>query len=273
MKMKTIAVLSALMTVILSGCGTGDNKEDASSAVQSKSVDTAVSSEVLEVTESAVETEESTVDIPEEQFTESVEDLALFTDKRDIKIGVDDSEVIFVARDIIDEQKVELIDADTAQVVGVMLDNGEFEKSGDDIMGDAWYSLRYKLDDTFPTDPDVSEDRKYRFYARYIDGTIEHRTNTAEIIVYESFTDKELEKMDSARNKINELQVSEDFKAMDTNGKKEKMLECLRQLEDEGIVDKGSIHASDDSVTYSSCEIPVVVMLEPMPWQVDSRYR
>ena len=62
MKMKTIAVLSALMTVILSGCGTGDNKEDASSAVQSKSVDTAVSSEVLEVTESAVETEESYYD-------------------------------------------------------------------------------------------------------------------------------------------------------------------------------------------------------------------
>ena len=275
MKIKTIAVMSALMIAMLSGCGTGDKKVDTSSAAESKAYESEISSEVKEVTESTVETEESTLDVIEEQFAESVVDLTLSTDKREIKIGDDDSEVIFVARDIMESHTVELIDADTGKVVGEMLDDAEFEKSGDDIMGDAWYSLRYKLDDTFPTDPDVSEDRKYHFYARYIDGETEHCSDEVEITVYESFTDKELEKMEEARNRLKELRESEEYKALDDEEQKEKLLERLHKLEAEGIIDKDGIHTNieENSITYYSCGIPVVIMLEPMPWEKDGGLR
>jgi hypothetical protein len=277
MNIKTLALLSALTITLFSGCSKSENDSngDNTSSEDSKVTVSDTQGSVEEKLESTVETQEESSKATEEIFTESVEDLYLAVDKKEIKIGEDDSEVIFVARDIIEPQKVQLIDADTGEVVGEMLDDAEFEKSGDDISGDCWYSLRYKLDDTFPTDPDVSEDRKYHFYARYIDGETEHRSDVVEITVYEGFTDKELEKMEEARNRLKELRESEEYKALDDEEQKEKILECLHELEAEGIVDKDGIHMNteENRITYYSCGIPVIIMLDPMPWEQDGGLR
>ena len=63
------------------------------------------------------------------------------------------------------------------------------------------------------------------------------------------------------------MMVTEEYKNLDTAGKKDKLVEFLHELEDEGLVDKDSIYANDENVTYSCCDIPSIIMLEPMPWE------
>ena len=265
------AVLSALLLSSCSSDNDNSNKDTPSTAPETTAVqqeDKASSTEAsADAPESDAEEPPVKIEKKKPQIDESVTDLYLSVDKRQICIGEDDPEIIFVARDIEEKHEVELVDEDTGEVVAQMLDDAEFEISGDDIMGDCWYSVRYKVDDTYPTDPDVSEDREYRYYARFIDGTTEHRSKAVEIEVYETFTDSELDKMQEADDKIKELMNSDGFSELELEEKKEKLLTLLHELEEKGIVDKGSIYDIDDHVAYSSCGIPSHIILSPMPWQ------
>jgi hypothetical protein len=259
MKTRVIMVLVLLLlSALISGCGSNGSKNTESSEEKTSS-----SSSVNTESDTEAESAETNEDIPDSISDTAIEDLNLFADKKEICIGKDDNEVIFVAGDISEPYKVELVNADTDETVGEMLDDAEFERSGDDIMGDARYSLRYKVDDTFPTEPDVSEDRTYRFYARYTDGNTVHRSNTAEVFVYETFTDKELETMDTVDSQIEELVGSDDYLMLDTEGRKEKVTALLEELIEQGLVDKGSIASTEDIISYSVGGVSSGVMLRP----------
>lgn len=266
-----LAVLTLLGTAaFLTSCGK-PAEEDASHKETASSAVTIVSEEKAESTVSAEEPSseepssaaEDTSSASEAVFENSVQDLFLSADNREICIGEDDNEVIFVARDIIEPQEVELIDEDTGKAVGTMLDDADFEHSGDDIMGDAWYSLRYRVDDTFPKDPDVSEDKEYHFYARYIEDGTEHRSDTLKITVFETFTDAELDRMESVRNAVADVMKSDGFSELDIEGRKEKVIAALSELEEQGLVDKGSIMANNDMISYSVNGITSGVMVKP----------
>lgn len=260
-----VAIISFLSIAVMGGCGTsgvGVSDTAVSSAAQTEVSDVAEITESSAAEEVSSKTEESSA-VEEELFTDSVEDLGLSVDKKDICIGKDDNEIIFVVRDIIEPHKVELVDEDTGTVVGEMLDDADFEHSGDDIMGDAWYSLRYRVDDTFPTDPDISEDREYHYYARYIEDSKEHRSNTVKIFVYENFTDSELDVMQTVNDKISEVMDSEEYDELDIEEKKERVLTVLDGLEEQGLIDKGSVYSNDDMISYSVGGISSGIMLKP----------
>lgn len=261
MKKRFFSLISVVLAaaVVFGGCGEND-ADDSSSAVSSAET-TSAQTEAPAETSEAEESSEPETDEPE--ITDSVTDLFMAVNKDSVCIGEEDNEIIFVARDILIDAVVELVDADTGEVVGIMLDDADFPNSGDDIKGDAWYSLRYRVDVDFPTDPDVSEDRDYHYYARYIDGTTEHRSDVTEIFVYESFTDKELDEMETVDNSIQELMQSEGYEDLSIDEKREKMVALLEELEAEGLIDEGSIYPYGDNISFTYCGgVGSVVMLK-----------
>lgn len=254
---------AALILALLAGCGA--KEIDDSSSAESKAETTSSKADTAESESEASEADVSSVaETDEVQITESVTDLTLAVDKDSVCIDTDDNEIIFIARDILDDTSVELIDADTGDVIGTMLDDADFEHSGDDIKGDGWYSLRHRVDVDFPTDPDVSEDRDYHYYARYIDGTTEHRSQEVEIFVYESFTDKELDNMQTVDNSIQELMKEEGYGDLSIDEKREKVVALLKEFEADGLIDKGSIYPYGDNISFTYCDgVGSVVMLKP----------
>ncbi len=245
-----VFIVSLVLSTVITGCS--DN------SVRS---DTSEKKTLSEISSNA--DPESISDSAEDLQVKSVVDISLYVDKREILIGEDDSEVVFLAKDIVGSHKVELINADTGCSGGEMLDNGDFSGSGDEIKGDAGYSIRFRVDDTFPSDPEVSEDMTYHYYARYMDGDIEHRSETVDIFVCERFSDKELASMDTVDSQIESLLDDEEYKMLDTDGRKEKVINLLKEFEKQGLVDKGSILSSDDIVSYSVGGMSSGIMVKP----------
>lgn len=259
MKKVYILILTALVAAAgASGCGAKEGGD--SSAASSKAETTAQTSAVSTAAEEGSSPEESSAS--ETEISESIHDLFLVPDHNTVRIGEDSNEVIFVARDIPIDAEVELVDGDTGEVVGKMLDDADLENSGDEIKGDGWYSLRYKVDIDFPSDPDVSEDRRYHYHARYVDDTIEHRSDDVEIFVYESFTEKELDTMETVDNAVHELMQSDGYKAMGDEEKRDELIALLTSLQEEGLIDKDGINEDGDFISYSINGLPTFIMLK-----------
>lgn len=63
--------------------------------------------------------------------------------------------------------------------------------------------------------------------------------------------DEWIHKMSAAENRIQELCTSDEYKNSDTDGKRKQALELLNKLTDEGLIKKGSVYDSGDTISYT----------------------
>lgn len=234
-------------------------------------------------------TDPETISIPEtEQTTEAAKsetkpvsasdnevkyDIFLRANKADIRVGTDDAEIIWYAEIPVDcePEKVQLVDADTGEVVSELFDEADYEKYGDTIKGDSVYNCRFTVNTDIDTDPDVSEDRYYHYYACFTENGIIHCSETIEIWVWEPFTDKELYDMEAADTAISEFMASDVFSGLSTEEKSEQMLSLLLELSEKGtsdrpysLIDADSIYADGDMISFQyACGVGGGVKLTP----------
>ena len=181
-------------------------------------------------------------------------DVELTLDPKELVLGQDAGRVF--VRAVPDAsnspETVELIDADTDEVVLTLYDDNDYNAHGDNIQGDGWYCNFYTVED-FSTDPDVSEERQFRFYAQFEADGVLHRSDTAELFVTEPFTDKELADRERVDNAVSELMQSEEWQNADTKSRRALACELLRGLADEGLVtfdEKAAMEDDYDTVSY-----------------------
>lgn len=186
-------------------------------------------------------------------------DIRLWATRHEINAETDEGdetcsrgEVIFNAEVPADcePQTVKLINYETGETVSEMRDIADFANYGDSLMGDGVYCCRYTFDLDFGTDPDVSEEMTCLFYAEFYDNNGTHISDTIEVMLYEPFSDKELEAMVEVDNAIDELLQSAEYKQMSDSEKFDAVFELLRGLADRGLIRAESIFSDGGMVTF-----------------------
>lgn len=296
--MKKISLTVIAAALLLAGCGDIETdtaaKQTEKAAAETTTVTTTVTTaepvketeRETTVTEEATVTEErtavsttlpdyvtDTVTREQNASAEVFTDIDLWSDKRELGTDDESSEVIWSANIPVEcsPETVLLIDADTEEVAAVLNDIADYEKFGGDIMGDGVYNCRFTVDTDIDETPDTSERKTYSWYAEFADDKGIHRSEPAEITVYEPFTDKELADVKAVSDEIHKLMKDKEFKKLDLEGKCEKMTALLEKLATEGteerpypLIIKESIYAGRDTVSYKhNCGIGSAVMLKP----------
>ena len=197
-------------------------------------------------------------------------DIFLRASQSEILIGEDDNEVIWYAEVPVDcnPESVALIDQNTGEKVADLYDLADYEKYGDTIQGDAVYNCRFKVNVDIDTNPDVSEEAYYYYYAEFVDEKGIHRSEPFQIWVLEQFTDKELNDMQVVDDAISEMLNSNDFQKLAINERVQFAEKRLRELESQGFIKQGSIYIDDMNISFEySCGINGGMM----PYQFDER--
>lgn len=247
---KILPVLSAVL--MLTGCGY------------------TVESSIEEATENLSSTEELTETVPEKYTI--LYDIQLRSSQTEFLIDQDDHEIIWYAEIPVDYQPdiVNLVDADTGEVVAELRDEADYEKYGDTIKGDSVYNCRFLVDTDIDTDPDVSEDKYYHYYAEFIEGHAQHRSETVDIWVVEQFTDKELDDMEAVDNAIFALRQSTEYQNSSDTEKHDLVISLLKELAETGTPDRPysliipeSIHDDESTISFLyACDVGGGVMLK-----------
>ena len=187
--------------------------------------------------------------IPADPDADAAIDIHLSASKDEL-LTDEDPEIIWSAMLPVecDPESVGLIDADTGVTVATLNDIADYKKYGGDIMGDGVYNCRFVVDTDINTDDDVSEQRKYHYYAEFSDEHGLHRSDAVEIAVYEPFTDKELEDMEAVDNVISDLLNDDDFKAQEKCVRMQRALDTLHTLSAEGTPERPYPLIIDDSI-------------------------
>ena len=182
-----------------------------------------------------------------------ITDVELTLDKNEILIGQEDPEIVVraVPAPECSPASVELRDTDTGELLCLLVDDCDYEAHGDDIKGDGWYCNRYRVPTDFGTDPDVSEDKTFRFYAQFVENDVLHRSESVELTVYEPWTDKELDDRQKVDDATKALMETDEWKQADIDTRRRLAVECLQKLADEGLVVPESICESEDMVSWS----------------------
>ena len=141
---KRIITAALLCCAVLGGCSDETSNDSTVQTTALTTAETTVQTQASSA-ETSAKAESSKPEADSSDEKTIVTDLSLLTDDADFIADEEETEFIFIARDIPGKQNVELVDADTDEVVGKMLDDADFEHSGDDIMGDARYSIRYNI--------------------------------------------------------------------------------------------------------------------------------
>ncbi|MBO5560028.1 MAG: hypothetical protein J6A07_00085 [Firmicutes bacterium] len=267
-------IFTIAVAAFLSACGNAvsDSKGGSTEAGSEKGVEVS-SKEVFEsISESVSESVSETAETSEITMPEGTKDINLRTDRNEILINSDGSEVIFYAEVPADTapEKVLLIDADTGRQAAELFDEADYEKYGDTIKGDSVYNCRFSVDTDINTDPEVSEDKRYHYYAMFEDEKGVHLSEPVEIWVLEQFTDSELSDMEEVDKVLAGMTNSDEFKALDTAQKQERAVEVLTELAEKGtqarphsLIIKQSIASTDDVVSFQyACGVNGGVMLK-----------
>lgn len=267
---RIISMLSALL--LLSGCGYSE--ADRGEQTYENVTDPLPHEENIEITEATSLTEAvSEAEQLSVREGETLYDIHLRVSSSELLVGEDDDEVIWYAEVPADcePEKVMLIDADTGEIAAELFDEADFEKYGDTIKGDAVYNCRFTVNMDIDTDPDVSEERYYHYYARFEENGTIHCSETTEIWVLEPFSDKELYDMEAVDDAISELMDSEEFEQMSVKEKAAQAKALLVKLSKEGTPDRpyslviaNSIYVDGDMISFSySCGVDGGIMLTP----------
>lgn len=135
---------------------------------------------------------------------------------------------------------VELVDADTDEVIATMLGDGDFENSGDDLDNDCTWCTKLNFENMGAGE--------YSYYARITDenGDV-YKTQTLSVVVFD-VTTADILKDSEANQRISNLQDSEAFKSASLNERKSMAEELLNDLVIEGYIKEGSIDYLDEGL-------------------------
>ena len=150
-------------------------------------------------------------------------------------------DVIFSATCIkYDGNNVELVDTETNEVISTMLDDGDFENSGDDLDNDGTWCTKLNFDGKGAGE--------YSYYARITDenGNI-YKTKTLSVVIFDTTTE-DMMKDAEANQKIADLQNSDEFKSASLEERKIMAEKLLNSLVDEGYINDGSIEYPQDGL-------------------------
>ena len=147
-----------------------------------------------------------------------------------------DKKVIFTATCLkYSGSDVELIDAKTNEVVAKMLDDGNFDVSGDDLENDRTWSAVLSFENATVG--------SYSYYARLTDadGTVS-TTKTFSVVIYDAVSDADAERMAEIAQKVGVLSSDTAFQNADQETRKQMADALFDQLIAEGYVKENSVN-------------------------------
>ena len=158
-----------------------------------------------------------------------------------------DKKVIFTATCLkYSGSDVELVDAKTNEVVAKMLDDGNFDVSGDDLENDRTWSAVLSFENAAVG--------SYSYYARLTDadGTVS-TTKTFSVVIYDAVSDAE--RMAEIAQKVGALSSNTTFQNADQETRKQMADALFEQLIAEGYVKENSVNYDEEKHCYAyQCE-------------------
>lgn len=158
-----------------------------------------------------------------------------------------DKKVIFTATCLkYSGSDVELVDAKTNEVVAKMLDDGNFDVSGDDLENDRTWSAVLSFENAAVG--------SYSYYARLTDadGTVS-TTKTFSVVIYDAVSDAE--RMAEIAQKVGALSSDTTFQNADQETRKQMADALFEQLIAEGYVKENSVNYDEEKHCYAyQCE-------------------
>lgn len=160
-----------------------------------------------------------------------------------------DKKVIFTATCLkYSGSDVELVDAKTNEVVAKMLDDGNFDVSGDDLENDRTWSAVLSFENAAVG--------SYSYYARLTDadGTVS-TTKTFSVVIYDAVSDADAERMAEIAQKVGALSSDTAFQNADQETRKQMADALFDQLIAEGYVKENSVNYDEEKHCYAyQCE-------------------
>lgn len=160
-----------------------------------------------------------------------------------------DKKVIFTATCLkYSGSDVELVDAKTNEVVAKMLDDGNFDVSGDDLENDRTWSAVLSFENAAVG--------SYSYYARLTDadGTVS-TTKTFSVVIYDAVSDADAERMAEIAQKVGVLSSDTTFQNADQETRKQMADALFEQLIAEGYVKENSVNYDAEKHWYAyQCE-------------------
>lgn len=160
-----------------------------------------------------------------------------------------DKKVIFTATCLkYSGSDVELVDAKTNEVVAKMLDDGNFDVSGDDLENDRTWSAVLSFENAAVG--------SYSYYARLTDadGTVS-TTKTFSVVIYDAVSDADAERMAEIAQKVGALSSDAAFQNADQETRKQMADALFDQLIAEGYVKENSVNYDAEKHCYAyQCE-------------------
>ena len=160
-----------------------------------------------------------------------------------------DKKVIFTATCLkYSGSDVELVDAKTNEVVAKMLDDGNFDVSGDDLENDRTWSAVLSFENAAVG--------SYSYYARLTDadGTVS-TTKTFSVVIYDAVSDADAERMAEIAQKVGALSSDTAFQNADQETRKQMADALFEQLISEGYVKENSVNYDEEKHCYAyQCE-------------------
>lgn len=160
-----------------------------------------------------------------------------------------DKKVIFTATCLkYSGSNVELVDAKTNEVVAKMLDDGNFDVSGDDLENDRTWSAVLSFENAAVG--------SYSYYARLTDadGTVS-TTKTFSVVIYDAVSDADAERMAEIAQKVGALSSDTAFQNADQETRKQMADALFDQLIAEGYVKENSVNYDAEKHWYAyQCE-------------------
>lgn len=160
-----------------------------------------------------------------------------------------DKKVIFTATCLkYSGSDVELVDAKTNEVVAKMLDDGNFDVSGDDLENDRTWSAVLSFENAAVG--------SYSYYARLTDadGTVS-TTKTFSVVIYDAISDADAERMAEIAQKVGALSSDTTFQNADQETRKQMADALFEQLIAEGYVKENSVNYDEEKHCYAyQCE-------------------
>ena len=160
-----------------------------------------------------------------------------------------DKKVIFTATCLkYSGSDVELVEAKTNEVVAKMLDDGNFDVSGDDLENDRTWSAVLSFENAAVG--------SYSYYARLTDadGTVS-TTKTFSVVIYDAVSDADAERMAEIAQKVGTLSSDTTFQNADQETRKQMADALFEQLIAEGYVKENSVNYDEEKHCYAyQCE-------------------
>ncbi len=188
-----------------------------------------------------------TSDLSRSSNVEVVEGI-LSASKKEILAGRESADVIFYFKTNVDCDELMLYQNDV--VIGSLVDSGNYAQDGDDIQGDGVYSMKFTIDVT-STSAKPMENEKVVFNVynvRYGETIV---SNEISIDIITPFTDQELDDISKVDEAVSQLTSSDEYTSMDTQQKIDAVIELLKSLEEEGIVNSIVLNGNQIEFLYT----------------------